>query len=120
MQPQMAMRTQHREQRRPQRDQAAAAELLLVDFAVLEQLWIKAEVRVDEEHPIVDEADLHGICARFEQQTRRGVEIRQNAVVTAEVVKVPRGSTANGQPRASAACATAHSVPSSPAPTSTP
>ena len=53
------MRAQERHHPRPHRDQAATAKLLLIGFALFEQLRVQAQARVDEEHAVIEEPDLH-------------------------------------------------------------
>ena len=87
VQAQLAVRAQQGHEPCRKGDQPAASELALVGLAILEQLGVHAEARIDEEHTLVDEADLYWLRGAGQQHARRGGGVGRNAVRAAEVIE---------------------------------
>ena len=77
-----------RRQRGPrERQPLAAAEALLLAFAIANDVRVEAQARVVDEDPAVDLADVDPRRVPFGQERHRVVELERNAEVLGEVVE---------------------------------
>ncbi|KAG0929638.1 hypothetical protein G6F31_017279 [Rhizopus arrhizus] len=96
LQPERARGAQQRDDARPQRHKPAAAEALLVGFAVFQQGGVQAQAGVHQEQPAIEVSHLHRLQMALQEAAQGDFGVLGDAVAASEVIERALGQDAEG------------------------